>query len=550
MPRETSDDSMDSRDPRWSPDSRTPRALACGALLVGGLAFLCLRAAGPRGPRTVVAPVGQPASALARTAQRIELAHGPLELVFEDHGAGAEALERIRAATRLALPCVEAAAGFSYAGPDPLSIHVHAEAAGTGHYGGYFGEDGLHIGARASEETLVHELAHGWFHHNFTRTDRSENRWLNEGLAELATVSVLRRERALGDPVRAHGVRIQRLFEGEGSTMAGALASWAPPFPLSHGSGPAPWLEVKRSEWYARAYGFFHLVSCYVREDDLASFHAELVAAGRPVDGDDYVQRLVGRFPALRGIESGWVRPGLRAARFDLELLRDDDGDGLSAAEELALGLSPDEWDSDGDGFGDGQELISGRTDPRESRASPWSGLRYSIDANLIDWWRAPRWTGGDFVIDTDRIDAVPAPGDLLVFAIDADGRYVYLAFQFRDADELVAPDAHVFFDTNQDGEPDWAVSVDARGRVWGGELRAVLEGAPLAPLPGASVARQGARIELAVPRRSLPRALVGRVVVQAWASLSLPLGGLSIWSDSSSLREIELEPRTDLAGR
>lgn len=44
--------------------------------------------------------------------------------------------------------------------------------------------------------------------------------------------------------------------------------------------------------------------------------------------------------------------------------LMDSDGDGLTDAEELALGTDPFSWDTDGDGLGDSLEVRQG-TDPR-----------------------------------------------------------------------------------------------------------------------------------------------------------------------------------------
>ncbi len=51
----------------------------------------------------------------------------------------------------------------------------------------------------------------------------------------------------------------------------------------------------------------------------------------------------------------------------------DDDGDGLTADEEEALGTDPDEADSDGDGVGDGEE-VEQSTDPLDESDLPYAG--------------------------------------------------------------------------------------------------------------------------------------------------------------------------------
>lgn len=51
----------------------------------------------------------------------------------------------------------------------------------------------------------------------------------------------------------------------------------------------------------------------------------------------------------------------------------DDDGDGLSNAEEEALGSDPDQADSDADGWDDGEE-VGGNTDPTDASDHPYTG--------------------------------------------------------------------------------------------------------------------------------------------------------------------------------
>ena len=57
---------------------------------------------------------------------------------------------------------------------------------------------------------------------------------------------------------------------------------------------------------------------------------------------------------------------------------QDSDGDGLSDAEEDALGTDPEEEDSDDDGWDDGEE-VDGNTDPTDDDDHPYNG-GYGID--------------------------------------------------------------------------------------------------------------------------------------------------------------------------
>ena len=51
----------------------------------------------------------------------------------------------------------------------------------------------------------------------------------------------------------------------------------------------------------------------------------------------------------------------------------DVDGDGLTNAEEEALGTDPYSKDTDGDGYDDGEE-VSGNTDPTDETDAPYAG--------------------------------------------------------------------------------------------------------------------------------------------------------------------------------
>jgi hypothetical protein len=68
-------------------------------------------------------------------------------------------------------------------------------------------------------------------------------------------------------------------------------------------------------------------------------------------------------------------------ANFERDL-RDQDGDGLSNYDELALiGTDPTDWDSDNDGYSDGEEQSEG-TDPNESSSLPRRTLTVNDSAN------------------------------------------------------------------------------------------------------------------------------------------------------------------------
>jgi hypothetical protein len=52
----------------------------------------------------------------------------------------------------------------------------------------------------------------------------------------------------------------------------------------------------------------------------------------------------------------------------------DDDGDGLSNAEEATWGTDPDSADSDGDGYSDGDEVNTHNTNPAYAYSHPYAG--------------------------------------------------------------------------------------------------------------------------------------------------------------------------------
>jgi hypothetical protein len=94
----------------------------------------------------------------------------------------------------------------------------------------------------------------------------------------------------------------------------------------------------------------------------------------------------------------------------------DDDGDGLSNAEERALGTRPDVPDSDGDGIPDGEEYVSG-TDPTQ-------GLEPLTEANLATPWERVGLTEEEWNELEDTVLEEANPGGLegVVFGDAADG--------------------------------------------------------------------------------------------------------------------------------
>ncbi len=94
----------------------------------------------------------------------------------------------------------------------------------------------------------------------------------------------------------------------------------------------------------------------------------------------------IGPLPLGRGLLCLWTL-GLGACFFD----SDQDGDGLTRREEVALGLDPNNADSDLDGLSDGEELLLG-TDPLVADTDG-DGLLDSVELGV----------GSDpFVSDTD----------------------------------------------------------------------------------------------------------------------------------------------------
>jgi hypothetical protein len=106
----------------------------------------------------------------------------------------------------------------------------------------------------------------------------------------------------------------------------------------------------------------------------------------------------------------------------------DPDGDGLTNAQELALGTNPIVADTDGDGFSDGAEAAAG-TDPLNpaSKPSGWPGGRYNFTyanrpALLAGGWHFLAKTGAGTARDTEQTsgfvvsyDQVQHPGTIRI---------------------------------------------------------------------------------------------------------------------------------------
>ena len=66
---------------------------------------------------------------------------------------------------------------------------------------------------------------------------------------------------------------------------------------------------------------------------------------------------------------------------------QDDDGDGLTRAQEDNLGTSDNNPDSDGDGFEDGEEFYCMGTDPTDPNSGPFHLKIYNAPDNITLSW-------------------------------------------------------------------------------------------------------------------------------------------------------------------
>ena len=88
----------------------------------------------------------------------------------------------------------------------------------------------------------------------------------------------------------------------------------------------------------------------------------------------------------------------------------DTDGDGLTDAEETALGTDPNVADTDGDGFSDGQE-VAAKTDPLSQ-----SSLLSAVGVSSPDGTRTVTWKS-----QPDVIYVVDVSEDLITWATISD---------------------------------------------------------------------------------------------------------------------------------
>ena len=130
--------------------------------------------------------------------------------------------------------------------------------------------------------------------------------------------------------------------------------------------------------------------------------------------------------------------------------LADDDGDGISNIDELALGLIPTDADSDDDGLLDGEEL----GDVEAPSDTDGDGILDPLDPD----------DDGDTILTRDELNTVPLVGA----DPDGDGAASWLD---TDSDGDGVSDAlEGRWDTDGDGIPDWLDS-DADGNgVWDGD--------------------------------------------------------------------------------
>ena len=93
----------------------------------------------------------------------------------------------------------------------------------------------------------------------------------------------------------------------------------------------------------------------------------EAIGLPEPLDTDaDGVPDLTDNCPAVANADQLDTDADTQGDACDT----DDDGDGLTDAEEAALGTNPVLTDSDGDGFGDAAEVAAG-TDPTDPASTP-----------------------------------------------------------------------------------------------------------------------------------------------------------------------------------
>ena len=441
------------------------------------------------------------------------LLQGPRAVEVQDLGGGPEACRRLLHIATAALPSLEEACGFPLPTTGPVRILVYPDRASTGGYAGINTGRHVRVCHDIPDRGLIHELAHYWFSRSFVDDGFGPERWLIEGLAEYAAVEVLRRSPSLGDAAAAHLENDELWTSTRSAEAEGLLARDVPGWPLD----PGPEAVARARDWYARAYGFFHLLSHEVGGDTLRTLHGQLGRRRQAVSTAEYLGALAAQRPDLGPSLAGWFGPGGFHGAFRPGLLADSDGDGLSDAEERARGTARHGRDTDGDGELDGLEALLFDTDPCDPRSRPHR-RPYTVDGRLGDWAKESptaryRYDGhGD-------LENGAGPGcDVRAAWVDADEHYLYGAFRLAAEPR---PDLRYQFgvDADQDGHFDVVLGVDGDGRVvvgrpWGRSI--TWDRALLAP-----AATSGRQVEFAVPRAAL--GLSGPV--QLWAhSVHRPL--------------------------